>query len=327
MQGGLRLPENNDHVLIYNAAFWSNAKQFQGCDVVHSFFPEAQIWKDQGFDVGTDIKDDKKYGTILCALGKQKEASLFQIANALKHLNDNGLFIAVAANNAGGKRLEKWMNEFCLETTSLSKAKCRVVWAYKKSLDTDILEKYYQAGLPQKIQIEDQEFTTQAGIYGWNKIDQGSKILTRYLPEDIKGAGADFGCGYGFLADNVLRNNDAVQKLYVIDADYHALECAKENLKQHDCVEFIWSDLTQITGTVKNLDFIVMNPPFHEGKKADSDIGKKFVETAQQSLKLKGSLYMVANAHLPYKKTLNHYFNEVEKLTEESGFKVFKAIK
>ena len=40
-------------------------------------------------------------------------------------------------------------------------------------------------------------------------------------------------------------------------------------------IEYSWSDLTTIPDGLPPLDWVVMNPPFHEGKKTDSDYRSK----------------------------------------------------
>ena len=60
-------------------------------------------------------------------------------------------------------------------------------------------------------EIKGQNFTTQPGIFGWDKIDQGSKLLINHISNDLYGHGADFGCGYGFLSDYLLKNNSKIK--------------------------------------------------------------------------------------------------------------------
>ena len=91
-------------------------------------------------------------------------------------------------------------------------------------------------------------------------------------------------------------------------------------------VEFLWADLTQLQ-SLTPLDFIIMNPPFHQNKESDVAIGKAFIETAHASLKPSGRLFIVANAHLPYEQILCGAFSDVEKLHEGQGFKVFVSVK
>lgn len=318
-------PQSDQKTLVYNAQYWNGINEIKDFDVVQSFAPYADIWTAKPKDVQLEIKGE--YDFILLSLPKQKESALYHMAQSLDHLKDNGILIVAAANDAGGKRLEKWMQGFGLEVTSLSKSKCRVSWAVKKDVQGDIVAKYIKLGAVQTVEMNGDHYLTQAGIYGWNKIDRGSKILTDCLNDPLKGKGADFGCGYGYLSRTVLLRHDGIQDFYALDADHQALECARINLKDFENVHFDWLDITQSQALPHNLDFIVMNPPFHDGKKADNVIGQKFIIATYQCLRNKGTLYMVANAHLPYERILNENFESVEKLAEQDGFKIYKAIK
>ena len=70
-----------------------------------------------------------------------------------------------------------------------------------------------------------------------------------------------------------------------------------------------------------------MNPPFHQGKNIDSDIGADFIKRAAICLKPSGMLYMVANSFLPYEKILEKNFKKFDKVIEQNGFKVLFAQK
>jgi len=104
------------------------------------------------------------------------------------------------------------------------------------------------------------------------------------------------------------------------------LDAARVNLNGDVRGEYIWADLRSAKGIPTNLDAIIMNPPFHEGKKADSDIGIAFIKTAAASLRRNGALYMVANNQLPYETALEEIFFSHELLAQGGGFKVFKAV-
>jgi len=176
--------------------------------------------------------------------------------------------------------------------------------------------------------VLDKKFISQPGIFGWDKIDQGSKLLTETLPDnELTGTGADFGCGYGYLANHVLRHHK-IEKIYCCDADYRAVQACKINLASSDRKScYRWIDLTQVQEDLPKLDWVIMNPPFHEGKEMQSSIGMFFIKTASLALKKGGSLWMVANSHLPYEEILRHGFGVVTKVLEQEGFKVFHARK
>lgn len=326
----LPYPDGDAPVLLWGARHFIGCDQLGTFECVQSFKPYADEWSAHNTKVLLSLPEKNEYSAIFCVLPKQKEESLYRLASSLSILSENGLLLSVAANDAGGKRLEKWYVELGLQPTSLSKSKCRIVWAKKDNIDEEKILKFMKAGSQQSIQVEGLDFITKPGIFGWNKIDRGSKLLVQSLPNNLKGNGADFGCGYGYLSNFILDGNVQVKKMYIFDADDSALQCTKENLKQYEKnveINYRWQDLTLPVNNIKPLDWIVMNPPFHKSKEMSVDVGIKFVETAARLLRKGGRLYMVANAHLPYERILENNFSENEKIVEEQGFKVFLATK
>lgn len=316
--------------LFYGASFFPQLHDFEKKEIIQPFKPKVDVLEENKIFSTPTLSNEKKYPSICCALPKQKEESLFILANALNHLEKNGLLLAYASNDAGGKRIKDFFDYFGLAAESLSKNKCKIVWAYKTNMHQDKVDKCIKNGSEQQFQHDDETYATKPGIYSWRKIDKGSELLSGVLPDNLSGVGADFGCGYGYLSKQVLLKNKSIKKINVIDADYHALSCCRTNLHKHTSdfeIEYHWEDLNMPVASIKNLDWIIMNPPFHEDKNADMEIGQNFIKSAASSLKAQGKLLIVANLHLPYEKTLNENFSKVEKITEKQGFKVIFAEK
>ena len=61
-------------------------------------------------------------------------------------------------------------------------------------------------------------------------------------------------------------------------------------------------------------DAVITNPPFHQGRAAEPDLGAAFIAAAARILKPAGRLVMVANRQLPYEATLAAAFRHWEKL-------------
>lgn len=269
------------------------------------------------------------YDYALISGTKNHTETRYYIAQALSALKPNGTIICAAPNDAGGKRLKKDLDTLGLNTDEISKHKCRTVWAVKsKNCNKDIVQDWLTQGSEQ--QIPAGNFKTQPGIFGWNKSDTGSKLLTQSLPQNITGNGTDFGCGYGYLSNHLLQNNPGIQKINAIDYDRRAVNlCAKNlaNLKHQAQINTIWDDLTDPDTILKNLDWIIMNPPFHDGKNKNTSMGHKFIETAAKFLKPGGHLWMVANTQLPYEQTLDQYFSIHNEINKKDGFKIIHAAK
>ncbi|MBL4589571.1 MAG: class I SAM-dependent methyltransferase [Alphaproteobacteria bacterium] len=314
-----------------NGAFDLSIKEALPPAKVHVVTPHYQVhtgFLNHSYTSSSTIPKDVRYDACFVLLPKQAEQSLYDIASALMHLEDNGTLILCAAKNAGGARLQKILKAFGLEVLqSFSKNHCKSVVTRKTTtLKLDTVKYCLEKGAPKPNQ---HGYLVKPGVFGWNKIDTGSELLARHIPNYLKDTGADFGCGYGYLTDQVFLKNHEVTHMTCLDVDYHAVESCKINLeKRHKDRSYnvIWSDLTKEC-PVEHLGFIVMNPPFHEGKDHDMSLGKNMITAAHKALGQYGELYMVANNHLPYENILNDLFFQVEVLAQEKGFKIFKALK
>lgn len=163
-------------------------------------------------------------------------------------------------------------------------------------------------------------FWSYPGIFSSDGIDKGSAFLIEHLPV-LKGRVADLGAGWGFLSHHVL-HNEAVSQLDLVEADFHALEAAKRNITDPRATHH-WMDALAFAG--KNYDTVVMNPPFHITRKADSGLGQDFIRKAASLLAPKGVLWMVANRNLPYEAVLEDTFQKVDTISQNGGFKVIQA--
>ena len=322
---------DNPKILILNGTHecLEYIPQTANCHIWQPFYPYAQKCKSHLVKSFDELEGNYDYVFILPT--KQKEETYGLIAHGFKALKGEGTLIISAANDAGGQRLPKIFKNLGCTTEHLSKNHAKTLWTQKDSgtLDLSQLDEWLKNAAPKQHSLLDLQ--TQAGIFGWNKIDKGSELLSTFLPNDLKGPIADFGCGYGYLSIKALELNPEIETIHGYDADLRSAALYEKNLKTHTpktSIQSFWTDLTDKKNAPHNTyKTILMNPPFHEGKKSDSNIGTDFIKTASNSIKLGGTLYMVANKQLPYEQTLAKNFKKVELLTEQNGFKCYKAIK
>ncbi|MCB1651198.1 MAG: class I SAM-dependent methyltransferase [Alphaproteobacteria bacterium] len=328
-RGVWALPE--ERVAFLNAQVCPGLDILRGRDVFlqQFFYPYVEQLKVSGYDVASEFPCfGTAYDVVFIALPKSLDEARYMVSCALQCLKDGGLVVAAAANDAGGGRIEKMFAHFGLgDVLCESKYKSKVCCARKECVNAEEVERALVLGSLQEVVAT--SFYARPGVYGWNKIDKGSQKLVQHLPDDLCGAGADFGCGYGYLSAHVLQNYD-IERMTCLDADFRALEACEKNLSGFDSVQqkYLWRDLTHVQKDLSGqFDFIVMNPPFHEGKNTDLSIGKAFILSAADALKKGGRLYMVANRQLAYEDVLHSGFSKVDKLFEGEGFKVFCAVK
>ena len=78
---------------------------------------------------------------------------------------------------------------------------------------------------------------------------------------------------------------------------------------------------------LNGLDFVVMNPPFHNAGSEDKKLGQAFIQSAANILRPGGACWLVANRHLPYEAALTSAFKSVRLDFESGGFKIYEAHK
>ena len=246
------------------------------------------------------------------------------LALALKALKPGGRLDAMAPKDKGGARLKKELQGFGVEVGESAKAHHRRCVVIRPETLVGV-DEAVAAGAPRL--VEGLEAWSQPGIFAWDRIDAGSLLLARTAP-GLKGAGADLGCGYGALAAVVLRS-PAVTSLRLIDLDRRAIAAARRNIADPRAT-FEWADARTIEAgkdSGGDLDFVVTNPPFHDGGAEDKRLGQAFIRQAAAMLGKGGVLWLVANRHLPYEAELNATFKRVTMVADAGGYKVFEAVK
>ena len=252
----------------------------------------------------------------------------YTLALALKALTVGGRLDVMAPKDKGGSRLKKELKAFGVEIGETAKAHHRRCVVIKSELTPESERAVDEAvvnGAPRL--VEGLEAWSQPGVFAWDRIDGGSALLAEALPP-LKGNGADLGCGYGALATVVLRS-PAVTSLRLVDLDRRAVEAAKRNVEDPRA-SFEWADARTLEVTAEaggGLDFIVMNPPFHDGGAEDRKLGQAFIKKAAEMLKKGGVLWLVANRHLPYETELKEAFKRVNPVGDGGGYKLFEAVK
>ena len=164
-------------------------------------------------------------------------------------------------------------------------------------------------------------FKTVPGIFSADGVDPGSEFLARNLPA-LKGRVADLGSGWGYLARGILAS-EGVTRLDLVEADGRALDCARANVDDARAV-FHRAD-ARTWGDEGTRDVVVMNPPFHEGRAVEPELGVAFMRNAARLLTAGGRLWLVAGRRLPYEAPLRGIFGKVELVDAARGYKVIRA--
>jgi 16S rRNA (guanine1207-N2)-methyltransferase len=244
----------------------------------------------------------------------------YTIALALQALVPGGSLTVLAPKDKGGSRIAKELTSFGCAVAETSRRHHRICTCERPSVLTGMSEVLSQGGprLDEALGL-----WTWPGVFSWNRLDPGSTLLEQNLPP-LSGRGADLGCGIGIL-DRALLRSPTMAHLTMIDIDRRAIEMARRNIDDPRA-EVLWGDVRGGI-SLKGLDFVVMNPPFHDGGAEDQSLGQSFIRRAAEALRPGGVLWLVANRHLPYEEVLKTLFRRVTPKGEAGGYKIYEALK
>ncbi len=295
-----------------------------------SFKPDADALVRSGLEVvETASLASTRFPLVLALPPRQRDEMRALFARAVSLAAPGGIVVACMANDEGAKSGEGDLQKLTGLSGKSIKNHCRAFWTppLRGGHDVELFAQWSQLDAPRP--ILGGRFVSRPGVFAWDRIDLASALLAECLPDDLAGAGADLGAGYGFLSTEILSRSAGVPELHLYEAEARALDCAKINLAPFaDTTEldFRWHDVA--AGLPQRYDFIVTNPPFHATQKAGRpDIGQRFIAVAAEALNPGGRLWLVANRHLPYEQTLGAHFARVHAVAERDGFKVIEAVR
>jgi len=299
----------------------------QRLDLLQTFRPDAEAMRKSGMSTVEALQGS--YGAIAIRPSKNKVQTLGWVAEALAHLEADGVLLLAAENSHGARSYERLLAAIG-PVASASKAKCRLIRLRKTAdMNRQLLVDWRQAAEPGLQPAHG--LWSAPGLFSWEKPDAGSVLLLQHLPERLEGTGMDLCCGYGFLGETLLQRHPEIAALHMLDADRLALAMAGRNTeadgeKGSGKVKLHWLDAAR-ESLPKGLDWIACNPPFHTGQARDVELGQAIVTHACDALRTGGRIWLVANRKLPYEKRLESRLREVRVLTQEQGYKILEGVR
>ncbi len=299
-----------------------------GADADH---PAAMIWPDAvfvqplqpdhdrlvaaGHRTVADLSGvDGPFALALVVLPRARARAMSWVASGAGLLDHGGLMVVDGAKTDGVDSLYRALRERLDATETLTRAHGRI---FAGRIGADRL-----SDLAPAPSMAAPAFRTAPGVFSADGIDPGSAALAAALPAALRGQVADLGAGWGWLSAQVLAR-DGVTALHMVESDHVALQAARANVPDARA-QAHWADATVWRAPVP-LDAVVMNPPFHTGRAAQPALGQAFITAAARLLTPQGTLWLVANRHLPYEATLDTLFTEWRMLDSPSGFKIMQA--
>lgn len=309
-------------VLWVGARPFAPLRPWLGSDVlaVQPWRGPAAALEGAGERVVSEVPTDGGFDGAVVLPEGQRAAALGAVGRAAASLRPGGRLVVSTPNKQGAQALER-------RITALSPV----------SVETRRHSRVLEVHAPEALvglaaedaprTVLDGTFTSRPGLFSWDEVDPGSALLASVLPDDLGARVLDAGAGWGWLSRGLARR-DGVRALWLAEADARALTLAVPNTAAPDgvTVHAAWVDLA-VDAPRAQVDAVVTNPPFHAGGKTDPAVGLAFLRGALRWLRPGGSLWLVANAHLPYEAALRSEVASLRKVEEAGGYKVLAAIR
>ncbi|MCD4751406.1 MAG: methyltransferase [Thermoanaerobaculales bacterium] len=267
-----------------------------------------------------------EFSQAVVHLQKGRAATQEGLWTAWKNLGLGGRLLLAGGNELGIKSAVKRLaQELGQEGTLLvNRARSRVV-----SFDRT---EHPGPEVPTSAELEVESggdvFTLRSaiGVFSADRVDRGTRLLLDHLDAvDPPTRILDMGCGIGVLGLAALKRWPEVTAV-LADVDRRAVEAATRNaveLDLEDRCRTAWWDAIQEKPPSTNCDLVLINPPFHSGKKIDLDPARAMFRSLDQVLAPRGSALIVANRTLPYERQLEG-IGRIRMVLDEAGFKLLE---
>ena len=279
--------------------------------IITGFRPDYDAFERLGYKVSS--ADQGPFAAAIVCVPRAKEETRAMLAFAADAVLPNGLIVVDGQKTDGIDSVYKDLRALVDVPDALSKAHGKIFsfaggaklsnWAARTTTIAD-------------------GFLTRSGVFSADKPDRGSVLLAAALPAKLPARVVDLGAGWGFLSRAILAK-EGVASLDLVEAEAAALDCARQNVLDARA-NFHWADAT-VFRPATPVGAVVCNPPFHTTRDADPALGVAFLVAAHRMLSGSGTLYLVANRHLPYDRVLMPLFREIEVIGGDAAFKVTRA--
>jgi 16S rRNA G1207 methylase RsmC len=173
----------------------------------------------------------------------------------------------------------------------------------------------------QDLILESDWFTFAGG-----DLDAASALLIESIELSGNELLLDLGCGAGIVGLALSRR---VPSGLVVMSDVNLSSvavCRRNSLRNNvaNGAVVLANGLRGLRDSV--FDVVALNPPLHSGRTEDRDLGGQLVEEAFVACRPGGSVYVVSNRFLPYKKLMEQH-GPTQELKGDSRFRVLRTVR
>ncbi len=311
--GALRLPSSGD-VAVFRALADDDLTPLPKARLVlvQGFRPDHDALAARGYRVAPTLPPGD-YGAAVVCLPRAREAGRALMAEAAEAVIPGGPVVVDGQKTDGIDTALRDLRARVAVGEPLSKAHGKIFAfpAGRGLADWAAAYRHVEGG-----------FVTRPGVFSADGPDRGSALLAAALPARLPGRGVDLGAGWGYLARAALAR-EGVETLDLVEAEAEALDCARMNVADPRA-SFHWADAATFR-PARAANWVICNPPFHTSRTADPALGLAFLTAAARMLGPEGTLWLVANRHLPYEPALASLFRSVEPIGGDATFRLIRA--
>ena len=265
-----------------------------------------------------------KHDMAIIHFPKSKAEFSFTLAMLADSMTDNATIVIVGENKGGVKSADKLGIDYLEYCNKVDAARhCLLfIGELKPSLPHFDLQKFYKY-YPIKVQGKTLKIAALPGVFSQSALDAGTEILLAHLPDHITGKVLDFGCGAGVIAAYIGTVYPKTQ-LTLVDVSALALHSAQTTLSLNQLSgQYIASN--SLSDVQERYDFVISNPPFHQGIRTHYAATEQFLSEIKQNLTSKGSITIVANSFLKYLPIMQKAIGNTKTLAIKKGFAIYQC--
>ena len=270
-----------------------------------------------------DLKITGTYKHILFRTFKEKAANYYLINQATTHLEKGGSLIITGNKNEGIKNYIKRAEErlggvahSLIDGRGMRLGTIPLTDALGEKLD----DKNYRQ-LRCNCLSENRQIYSKPGIFGWEKLDEGSRFLMENISIPAQSRILDLGCGYGYLSIEAWKSNP--EYIVATDNNAAALKACKKNFQEFAIRGRVLEDDCG-KSIEEEFDIILCNPPFHAGYKENREITEYFIDSIKEHLQPSVIAYIVVNLFIPVERILTANSLIFMEFRRNQRFKVLK---
>jgi 16S rRNA (guanine1207-N2)-methyltransferase len=272
-----------------------------------------------------EYKTQAKHDLVIINFPKSKAEFGFTLAMLAESMTEDASVIMVGENKGGIKSADKLSKKHLTFCHKVDAARHCLLYVgqFQSALPKFELEQFYKY---YTVSIGDISLKVAAlpGVFSQSSLDIGTEVLLENLPQAIKGKVLDFGCGAGVIAAFIGKISPST-KLTLVDVSALALQSAKTTLALNELSgECIASD--SLSDVQARYDFVISNPPFHQGVKTHYAATEQFLTQIKQHLTAQGCITIVANSFLKYPPIMEKAIGPTKTLAIKKGFAVYQCL-